>query len=158
MFSRPALPGGRFINGSPGGSAGEKEVQEFEGGTDMTERDPRSEFEDQGVPDLQDGYPEQEWAEDPQQAPVPGDEPMALDDFGTTAEEQRTGESLEGRLRREEPEVPEPSDDAGRAGRLVQQDEGVRDDTESEEIADDVGQDTGGFSAEESAVHIEDDG
>ena len=125
----------------------------------MTDRDPRSEFEEQGIPDLQDGYPEQEWAEDPQQAPVPGDEPVAVDDFGTTAEEQRTGESLDGRLSREEPEAEAPGADAATpaVGRLVQEDEGVRDDTESEEIAEDVGPDTGGFTAEEAAMHVEDE-
>jgi hypothetical protein len=125
----------------------------------MTNRDPRSELEEQGIPDLQDGYPEQEWAEDPQQAPVPGDEPMALDDYGTTAEEQRRGEPLDGRLRREEPDVGTvgAGEEPRRSGRLVQQDEGVRDDTESEEIAQDVGPDTGGFSAEESAIRVEDE-
>jgi hypothetical protein len=125
----------------------------------MTEHDPRSEMEDQGIPDLQDGYPEQDWAEDPQQAPVPGDEPMAVDDFGTTAEEQRQGESLDGRLSREEPEAEAPGADetSPTAGRLVQEDEGVRDDTESEEIARDVGPDTGGFTAEEAAMHVEDE-
>jgi uncharacterized protein DUF5709 len=122
----------------------------------MTERDPRSRLEDEGIPDLQDGYPQQEWAEDPQQAPVPGDEPVALDDFGTTAEEQREGESLDGRLAREEPDRP-PGEESPRAGRLVQQDEGVRDDTESEEVATDVGADSGGFSAEEDAVRVEDE-
>lgn len=124
----------------------------------MTERDPRSELEDQGIPDLQDGFPEQNWAEDPQQAPIPGDEPMAVDDYGTTAEEQREGESLDGRLRREEPETGTHETDPALAGRLVQQDEGVRDDTESEEVATDVGPDTGGFTAEESAMHVEDEG
>lgn len=125
----------------------------------MTERDPRSEFEDQGIPDLQDGYPAQERAEDPQQAPVPGDEPMAVDDYGTTAEEQREGESLDDRLRREEPEAGLSGGDGTprTAGRLVQQDEGVRDDTESEEIAEDVGPDTGGFSAEESAIRVDEE-
>jgi hypothetical protein len=122
----------------------------------MTERDPRSEFEEQGIPDLQDGYPEQEWAEDPQQAPVPGDEPVAVDGFGTTAEEQREGEPLDDRLRREEPDRP-PGEEPHRAGRLVQEDEGVRDDTESDEVATDVGADTGGFSAEEAAVRVEDE-
>lgn len=123
----------------------------------MTERDPRSELEDQGIPDLQDGYPEQDWAEDPQQAPVPGDEPVAVDDFGTTAEEQREGESLDGRLNREEPEplLGPAGEEPRRSGRLVQDDEGVRDDTESEEVATDVGPDAGGFSAEESAIRIE---
>jgi hypothetical protein len=126
----------------------------------MTNRDPRSEFEDEGIPDLQDGHPEQNWAEDPQRAPLPGDEPVALDDYGTTAEEQRTGESLEGRVRREEPEpsvsgaVDEPP---RRAGRLVEVDEGARPDTEKDAVADDIGPDAGGFSAEEDAVRVEED-
>jgi Family of unknown function (DUF5709) len=123
----------------------------------MTERDPRSEFEEQGIPDLQDGYPEQGWAEDPQQAPVPGDEPVAVDDFGTTVEEQREGEPLEGRLRREQPDRSPGEEPPPRAGRLVQDDEGVRDDTESDEVATDVGADAGGFSAEEAAVRVEDE-
>jgi hypothetical protein len=126
----------------------------------MTDHDPRSGLEDEGIPDLQDGYPQQDWAEDPQQMPVPGDQPMVLDDYGTTAEEQREGESLDGRLSREEPEsgVADVVPSEPTAGRLVQEDEGVRDDTESEEIAQDVGPDTGGFTAEEAAMHVEDEG
>lgn len=123
-------------------------------------RDPRPEFEDEGIPDLQDGYPEQWWAEDPQQAPVPGDEPIAVDDHGTTAEEQREGESLDGRLSREEPDWDQgagrPASE--RAGRLVEEDEGIRPDTEKDAVADDVGPDTGGFTAEEEAMRIEDEG
>jgi hypothetical protein len=42
----------------------------------MTDRDPRSELEEQGIPDLQDGYPEQQWAED-----------VGPDSGGFTAEE-----------------------------------------------------------------------
>jgi hypothetical protein len=43
---------------------------------------------------------------DPAALPVTRDDgPVALDDFGTTAEEQRRGESLEGRLAREEPDI-----------------------------------------------------
>jgi Family of unknown function (DUF5709) len=127
----------------------------------MTERDFDSELEDDGIPDLQDGYPQQYWAEDPQRAPVPGDRPIALDDFGTTAEEQREGESLDGRLSREEPDVGEPGASTAtprETARLVQQDEGVHTDTESQEIATDVGQDTGGFTAEEAAMRVEDEG
>ncbi len=70
----------------------------------IPERDPRSRFEDEGIPDLQDGTPEQRWAVDPQEAALPGDEPVAMDDFGTTGAEQREGESLDGRLNREVPE------------------------------------------------------
>jgi hypothetical protein len=70
----------------------------------MPEHDPRSEFEDEGIPDLQAGTPEQQWAEDPQQAPLPADDPQAVDDFGTTAEEQAQGEPLDLRMSREVPE------------------------------------------------------
>jgi hypothetical protein len=37
-------------------------------------RDPASPLEDEGIPDLQDGTPQQQWANDPQQHPVPGEE------------------------------------------------------------------------------------
>lgn len=66
--------------------------------------DPHSEFEDEGIPDLQDGTPEQQWAVDPQQAPLPADHPVALDEFGTTIEEQIEGEPLDMRVDREIPE------------------------------------------------------
>ncbi|MQA97178.1 MAG: hypothetical protein GEV11_22000 [Streptosporangiales bacterium] len=70
----------------------------------VPEPDPRSRFEDEGIPDLQDGTPGQRWSVDPQEAPLPGDEPVAIEDHGTTVEEQIQGESLDGRLRREVPE------------------------------------------------------
>jgi uncharacterized protein DUF5709 len=70
----------------------------------LPEHDPRSEFEDEGIPDLQAGTPESQWAEDPQQAPLPTDDPQAVDDFGTTAEEQAQGEPLDLRTAREVPE------------------------------------------------------
>jgi hypothetical protein len=41
-----------------------------------------------------------------------------------------------------------------RAGRLVAPDEGVREDTESELLGDDVGIDGANASAEEAAVHV----
>lgn len=68
------------------------------------ERDPHSELEDEGIPDLQSGTPGQEWAVDPQRASVPADEPTAVDDFGTTADEQYEGEPLDQRVDREVPE------------------------------------------------------
>jgi Family of unknown function (DUF5709) len=184
----------------------------------MTEHDPHSRFEDEGIPDMQDGTPQQQWAVDPQEAPLPGDRPMAIDDFGTTVQEQIEGESLEGRLQREVPEEQpefgvdpaeertrrpddasdsevgdepdsaetglgagsdldtdyEPDDgaitewaaqpeepsgavweDPRPAGRLVDPDEGVRTDTEADLIADEVGPDGGGYSAEEAAMRVE---
>ncbi|MEV5748599.1 DUF5709 domain-containing protein [Actinoallomurus sp. NPDC052308] len=141
--------------------------------------DPYSELEEEGIPDLEDSYPERQWAEDPQRAPVPRDEPVGVEEFGTTAEEQREGESLDARLRREQPDPAlggrrrgEDRPDAEerdfdpvrenetprRAGRLVEPDEGVRADTEKDAVAEDVGPDQAGFSPEEQAMRIEDEG
>jgi hypothetical protein len=101
----------------------------------------------------------------------PGDAPVAVDDFGTTAGEIATGEALDGRLAREEPDVlasaDAPADESHTAdtpfaegsgqgiGRLVEPDEGARSDTEADLVARDVGTDHGGYSAEESAMHLE---
>ncbi|MDQ1713265.1 MAG: hypothetical protein QOE45_2715 [Frankiaceae bacterium] len=93
----------------------------------------------------------------------PIDRPVAVDDFGTTAEEQREGESLDGRLAREQPdpaldvEVPYLSEAEGigdePAGRLVEPDEGAHEDEMKEAVAYDVGRDQGLRSAEEAAMH-----
>jgi hypothetical protein len=45
-------------------------------------------------------------ADGPDPAALPSDAPLAVDRFGTTAEEQRTGDSLDDRLAQEEPDVP----------------------------------------------------
>jgi hypothetical protein len=121
-------------------------------------RDPESSLEDEGIPDLQDGTPGQQWASDPQQQPVPGDEPMAVDEYGTTAEEQREPESLNGRLAREEaePTAPGAAAAAEPVARVVEPDQGAAPDTEKDMIADEVGPDAGGYGPEERAVHIED--
>ncbi|MFC7729434.1 DUF5709 domain-containing protein [Actinomadura keratinilytica] len=83
---------------------------------------------------------------------------MALDEYGTTEEEMHEGEPLDTRLAREEPDVTEVPDEPYRpAGRIVEEDEGVRTDTEKDAVARDVGDDGGGFTAEERAMHIEDE-
>jgi hypothetical protein len=55
----------------------------------------------------------------------------------------------------------DPDDDGQvgdeRAGRLVAPDEGVRDDTEKDMVAEDVGIDGAGSAAEEAAVHVVDE-
>jgi hypothetical protein len=129
-------------------------------------------LEDEGIPDMQDGTPQQQWANDPQEQPVPGDEPIALDDYGTTADEQREPESLDGRLAREEPAEDVTSDPGGSADpegsttaeypeegggpvRGVAPDQGVAPDTEKDMIAKDVGPDTGGYGPEERALRVE---
>ncbi|MFI0357658.1 DUF5709 domain-containing protein [Actinomadura sp. 9N407] len=114
--------------------------------------------EDEGIPDLQEGPLEQYQGEDPQEPPIPGDRPMAMDQYGTTEEEVREGEPLDVRLAREEPDQPAPESEPLRpAGRIVEEDEGAHPDTESDAVAADVGDDGGGYSAEERAMRIEDE-
>jgi hypothetical protein len=101
----------------------------------------------------------------------PPERPLAVEDTGTTAGEQRAGESLDERLRRERPDQPVPSGDglgdaadtdgelldpeAGerRSGRLVGPDEGTRSQRDGV-TGQDVGIDGGAASAEEAAVHV----
>lgn len=50
---------------------------------------------------------------------------------------------------------PDGGDDGAPVGRIVEPDEGARTDTEKDVIATDVGRDGGGTSAEETALHVE---
>lgn len=90
----------------------------------------------------------------------PDREPRATR-YGTTADEQREGESFEQRLAEEESDVASSdwreSEPDQRAGRLVAPDEGAHPDQESDEIAYDAGRAGYASSAEEAAVHIEDE-
>lgn len=101
----------------------------------------------------------------------PPERPVAVESWGTTANEQREGEPLDDRLASEVPELTEVDTDeigdlpggegepldreAGdrRSGRLVAIDEGVRADEESDLIGSDVGIDSAAASAEEAAMH-----
>ncbi len=133
-----------------------------------------SEFEAEGVPDPGETSEGQDVVGDAGSAvgeEPPHDTALAVDDFGTTGREEREGEPLDGRLAREEPEVlaaagvdadesegaDTPIDErAGQGvGRLVEPDEGGRGDTEADLVAADVGTDLGGYTAEESAMHVE---
>lgn len=126
----------------------------------MTEdegHDPGAQPEDEGIPDLQDGWPEAELANDPQQMPVPGDEPVAVESYGTTFAEQVEGESLDDHLAEEEPDV---FDEA--AARPVDEPAGQLSDDPLEWRA--ANQDTfstvspaHGLSGEEAAVHVVED-
>lgn len=82
---------------------------------------------------------------------IPNDRPVAMDQFGTTVDEMAEGESLDARLAREQPDVPETAEH--RSGRLVEPDQGVRADDDAQLVATDVGIDGGAASAEEAAVH-----
>jgi hypothetical protein len=107
--------------------------------------------------------------------------------YGTTAEEEEEGESLDQLLAEEEPDIgagqdsgydeddeadiagdPDAADedidglllDDGpdpRSGRLVADDEGAHADSEADLVAHDVGIDGGAASAEEAAVHVVED-
>jgi len=89
--------------------------------------------------------------------------------YGNTQLEEEMGETLDQRLRQEEPE-PDPYAEAAdegeqvggevgedRAGRLVAEDEGLGPDEEKDLVAEDVGIDGAGASAEEAAVHVVDE-
>ena len=68
--------------------------------------EPSDPFEDEGLASPEPGMAGKRITGDPQDdLPVPGDEPTAVDDFGTTAAEQQEGEPLDGRLSREEPDL-----------------------------------------------------
>jgi len=131
-------------------------------------------LDDRGVEDLLDeGY-------------SPPERPRGVDAFGTTAAEQRQGESIEQRVAHEVPDpanlFEDPLPDLGmvggddpdaialeddflgddevgdrRSGRLLASEEGAPGDVESEMVAHDVGIDGGGSSAEEAAMHIIED-
>jgi hypothetical protein len=120
--------------------------------------------EDEGIPEVsQDDSPTQERAEDPQFAPVPGDTPGASVDFGTTAFEQAEGESLTGRLDREEPDVQpgvRAAEAPGRATLQLEQDTSTTPESDSgtNRTADDIeatgDRPVGGEGPEEAAVHV----
>jgi len=124
--------------------------------------------EDEGIPEVsQDDSPTMAGAEDPQFAPVPGDDldTSASLDFGTTALEQSEGESLSGRLDREVPDDQpgvRPAEDPARGIGQLEQDYDTTPDTDSgtNRTADDVEASldpgVGGQGPEESAVHVVD--
>ena len=125
----------------------------------------------------------------------PGDDPLdrgvapperwsAAMKFGSTADEQEAGESLDQLLAEEEPDaaldldededLPEDDEDTDeadeyldglllddgpdpRAGRLVAEDEGAHPDEEADLVARDIGIDGGAASAEEAAMHVVED-
>lgn len=130
------------------------------------------ELEDDGVLDASDtldGDP----GDDPlDQAIVTADRWSAGEGYGTTLAEERAGEPLDRLLAEEEPDVDpyaengDADEDEGedqdylaapRAGRLVAEDEGAHPDSEPDLVAYDVGVDGGAASAEEAAVHVNDE-
>jgi hypothetical protein len=134
--------------------------------------EPPSGMEAEGIPDPQFGPEGQDvTGQDEGFMEPPHDTAIAADDHGTTAGEMHDGESLDARIAREQPDVlaaaDRPADESEGAatpfderagqgiGRLVEPDEGSRTDAEKDLIARDAGTDAGGYTAEESAMHVE---
>ncbi|MCF0093819.1 DUF5709 domain-containing protein [Micromonospora sp. MH99] len=129
--------------------------------------------EDDGVLDASDTLDDDRVGDPLDTGIVAADHWTAANRFGTTPAEERAGESLDQYLAQEEPDVDpyaETGDDEdedeltrrgyeteARAGRLVEYDEGVREDDEAESVAWDAGIDAGAASAEEAAVHVIED-
>jgi hypothetical protein len=71
--------------------------------------DPGAPLDSQGIPDhADDASPERRDVPEPQRFPTPTEAPTVSTGFGTTAAEQRAGESLDRKLSRETPDAPEP--------------------------------------------------
>ncbi|HEY2442646.1 MAG TPA: DUF5709 domain-containing protein [Streptosporangiaceae bacterium] len=138
----------------------------YDPSADLDEND----LEDDGVLDASDtldGDP----GDDPLDTGIePPDRWSAGERYGTTLAEERAGEPLDQLLAEEEPEAdPYAEEDRpqeaplgrdfpdARSGRLVAEDEGAHSDTEADLVARDVGIDGGAASAEEAAVHVQDD-
>ena len=124
---------------------GPEHTQQLDNGDSLEDVDPRAD-------PLDTGY-------------SPPDFDPGTDRFGTTAQEQLEGESLDQRLAQEVPDVDadsafpadEDSDDGvadPRAGRLIAPDEGAHEDSDSDAVAVDAGIDGGAASAEEAAMHV----
>jgi hypothetical protein len=79
--------------------------------------DPGAPLDSQGIPDYaDDASPERRDVPEPQRLPTPTEAPAASTDFGTTAAEQRAGESLDRKLSRETPDAPPEPRASGPSG------------------------------------------
>jgi hypothetical protein len=111
--------------------------------------------EDEGIPEME-GPPDRqrETSDSPAGMVIPRDRAAAAEDHGTTAEEQREGEPLEGRLAEEEPNRGSATH-REQAGRLAEDDPAGRD-SEKDLVGDEAEDDTEGLTAEEAAVRVVD--
>jgi hypothetical protein len=129
--------------------------------------------EDDGVLDASDTLDDDRTGDPLDTGIVAADHWTAANRFGTTAAEERAGESLAQLLAQEEPDIDRYAavaddededeltrrgyDREARTGRLVADDEGLGEDQQAEAVAWDVGIDGGAASAEEAAIHLVDD-
>ena len=127
--------------------------------------------DDEDQPSNVDGLPDPDVDDELDRGYSPPERWSAAQGYGNTPYEEATGESLDQRLAQEDPEA-DPYDETAtdddeeladdqvgqaRAGRLVDPDQGLGEDSEADRVADDVGIDGAASSAEEAAVHIVDD-
>lgn len=115
-----------------------------------------ADLESEGIPDIETPPPglEDDYNQIEGMIP-PGDEPLGVEEFGITPEEERMQEPLADRVLREEPDVlPRGGDEL--LGRLIEPDQGVAGlDRERDPVAG-LTDDDDGLSAEEAAMHITD--
>ncbi len=127
--------------------------------------DPADPYEEAGLPATDDALPGKLITGDVQDdVVVPTDHATYVNAYGTTDLEAALGEPLGLRLSHEEPDIlsqldapwqDNGDDENATVGRLVAEDEGAHGSAESDLVAGDLGTDSGGFSAEESAMHLE---
>jgi hypothetical protein len=142
--------------------------RDFESGDQESYGDYSVDDEDQ--PSNIDGLPDPDVDDELDRGYSPPEKWSAAQGYGNTPYEEAAGESLDQRLAQEDPDA-DPYDETGdddenlddgevgdrRAGRLVDPDQGLGEDTEADLVGDDVGIDGAASSAEEAAVHIVDD-
>ena len=160
-FGRPGYAWGMSenIGEDPGDSTTENETYNSYSvdDEDQPQGDGDSLVSDRGLTEpLDEGYsPPEKWS--------------AGEGYGNTPYEEEVGETLDQRIAQEEPE-PDPYEEAEsevenvggevgneRAGRLVDEDQGLGPDEEKDLVGEDVGIDGAAASAEEAAVHVVDD-
>ena len=142
--------------------------RDFEGGDQESYGDYSVDDEDQ--PSNIDGLPDEDVEDELDRGYSPPEKWSAAQGYGNTPYEEATGESLDQRIAQEEPEADPYAESGGddedlddgevggeRAGRLVDPDQGLGEDTEAELVGEDVGIDGAAASAEEAAVHIVDE-
>ncbi|WP_335983724.1 DUF5709 domain-containing protein [Streptomyces sp. CA2R106] len=137
--------------------------------------DDNEEQQDAAPLDMEDAVGEDDYDEVLDKGWSPPERPLAVEGAGTTAREQREGESLDERLAEEVPDTAgdpdgglgdspdgagepvDPQAGAERAGRLRSPGQGAERPVDDDTVAEDVGIDGGAASAEEAAVHRVDD-
>ncbi|RNL87436.1 DUF5709 domain-containing protein [Halostreptopolyspora alba] len=125
--------------------------------------DEAADWEGAGLPAQEDSTEEQA---------LPRDEPASMGEYGTAGTEKEAGEPLDRALGRERADVAGVADSGApphgtsrhapaggrdRGMRLVEEDEGIREDREETLIAQDAGEDRGAYTPEEQALHTEEE-